>query len=86
MKKLPLQHVVCIKMINLRIMYGNRSVCPKTLCTRLWKCNKNKQKRMSTDLVSLPVYTQVTIALIIRFWFFLIASSIVFSYRILNVA
>ena len=41
---------------------------------------------MSTDLVSLPVYTQVTIALIVRFWFFLIASSIVFSYRILNVA
>ena len=41
---------------------------------------------MSTDLVSLPVYTQVTIAWIIHFWFFLIASSIVVSYRILNAA
>ena len=41
---------------------------------------------MSADLVSLPVYTQATIALIIRFQFFLIAFSIVFSYCILNVA
>ena len=41
---------------------------------------------MSADLVSLPVYTQVTIALIICFQLFLIASSIVFSYHILNMA
>ena len=41
---------------------------------------------MSADLVSLPVYTQATIALIIHFQFFLIAFSIVFSYCILNVS